>query len=98
MHFLMQMSLPELWNLLIERGILVSEYRKNELLNLAREADKQKLERKCNLADESARQLERRIINDTLYPHHQIFNGTFVLHKYLMLFHHRIVTFPKFDS
>ena len=35
--FLMQMSK----NFLIERGIRVSGYRKNELLNLAREAFKQ---------------------------------------------------------
>lgn len=54
-------------NFLIERGtcIRVSGYRKNELLNLAREAFKQKLEGKCNLADESARQL----VNGTVYPH-----------------------------
>ena len=59
--FLMHMSK----NFLIELGIRVSGYRKNKLLNLAREAFKQKLERKCNLADESARQL----VNDTVYPH-----------------------------
>ena len=50
--FFMQMSK----NFLVERGIRVSGYRKNELLNLAREAFKQKLGGKCNLADESARQ------------------------------------------
>ena len=54
--FLMQISLPELKNVLIERGIRVSGYRKNELLNLAGEAFKQKLEQKCNLADELPRQ------------------------------------------
>ena len=61
--FLMQISK----NFLIKCGtcILVSGYRKKELLNLASEAFKQKLERKCNLADESARQL----VNDTVYPH-----------------------------
>ena len=67
--FLMQMSLPELKNILIERGIRVSGYRKKESLNLAREAFKQKFEGKCNLADESARQLERRCVNGTVYPH-----------------------------
>ena len=59
--FLIKMSK----NFLVERGIRVSGYRKNELLNLAREAFKQKLEGKFNLADESARQL----VNGTVYPH-----------------------------
>ena len=57
--FLTQMSK----NFLVERGIRVSGYRKNELFNLASESFKQKLEEKCNLADESARQL----VNDTVY-------------------------------
>ena len=51
--FLMQMSK----NFLVKRSIRVSGYRKNELFNLASEAFKQKVEEKCNLADESARQL-----------------------------------------
>ena len=57
--FLMQMSK----NFFVERGIRVSGYRKNELFNLANDAFKQKLEEKCNLADESARQL----VDGTVY-------------------------------
>ena len=57
--FLMLMSK----NFLVKRGIRVSGNRKNELFNLASEAFKQKLEEKCNLADESARQL----VNGTVY-------------------------------
>ena len=59
--FPMQMSK----NFVFERGIRISGYRKNELLNLAREAFKQKLEGIGNVAEESAMQL----VNGTVYPH-----------------------------
>ena len=83
--FLMQMSLPELNNFVIERGIRLSEKRIIELSQ--RSSFKQNLERKCNLADKSARQLERRTVNGTVYPHPDLsdFYGELVLHKYLLL-------------
>lgn len=66
--FLRQKSLPEWKIFLSERGVRISVYRKQELLDLARGALKQNLQPNCDLADESNDRLKRRAINDIAYP------------------------------
>ncbi|XP_062568705.1 uncharacterized protein LOC134230856 [Saccostrea cucullata] len=67
--FLVQKSLPDLKKFLTDRGIRVSGYRKHELLDLAREACRQNLQPKCDLAQDSADRLKRRTVHGVTYPH-----------------------------